>query len=223
MIGSYQKDKEIRHGASLPDRRRLNSGGARGRHCLLSDLGRRAASIDPVKVEASAVKPGNDGNTTVTVKLTIDKAWHIYANPVGHDDLAAAQTTVVVKSAGQPIAAKVKYPAGTAHTDKTIGQYKIYEGNVTIQADVPKTDGPLEVTVKYQACDSKQCLLPKTVKIKLPSRRCQGERQDLTYRSGSRQNSAWAQCWRNSGEFRYGKLSSAARLNVNKTNRRSAS
>jgi hypothetical protein len=133
-----------------------------------SQTGTAGGKIDPVKVEASAVKPGNDGNTTVTVKLTIDKTWHIYANPVGHDDLAAAQTTVVVKSAGQPIAAKIKYPAGTAHTDKSVGQYKIYEGNVTIEAAVPKSDGPLEVSVKFQACDAKQCLLPKTVKIKLP-------------------------------------------------------
>jgi Disulphide bond corrector protein DsbC len=135
---------------------------------IAAQSGTAGGKLDPVKVAASAVKPGNDGDTTVTVKLTIAKSWHIYANPVGHEDLAAAQTTVIVKSAGKPVAAKVKYPAGTAHTEKDIGSFKIYEGNITIQADVPKSDGPLEVSVRFQACDAKQCLLPKTVKINLP-------------------------------------------------------
>lgn len=135
---------------------------------LAAQPGTAGGKLDPVKVQASAAKPGNDGNTTVTVKLTIDKPWHIYANPVDHEDLLDPQTTISFKSAGKPVTAKVMYPAGVVHTDKTVGKYKIYEGSITIQADVPKTEGPLEVTVKYQACDSKQCLLPKTVKIKLP-------------------------------------------------------
>jgi hypothetical protein len=130
--------------------------------------GTAGGKLDPVKVAASAGKPGDDGQTTVTVKLNIDKNWHIYANPVELEDLAPAQTTVTVKSAGKKIAAKVKYPAGIPHDEKGIGKFKVYEGNITIEARVPSSAAPLEVSVMFQACDAKQCLLPKTVKIKLP-------------------------------------------------------
>jgi hypothetical protein len=153
------------------------------RHSLIAGLGLALAALaigfavqtgtaggklNPVKVEASAIKVGKDGQATVTVKLTIDKNWHIYANPVEHEDLTEAQTSVIVKTAGSLIPAKVKYPAGTVHTEKGVGSFKIYEGNITIQADVPSGNGPLDVSVKFQACDAKQCLLPKTVKINLP-------------------------------------------------------
>jgi DsbC/DsbD-like thiol-disulfide interchange protein len=127
--------------------------------------------VDPVKVKASAGKVGDGGKQTVTVELTIDKGWHVYANPVGNEDLEPAKTVVEVKSAGKPVAAKVNYPAGTPHTDKAVGTFSIYEGQVTIQADVQRAAadaGPLEVSVKYQACNATQCLTPKKVTLNVP-------------------------------------------------------
>ena len=55
--------------------------------------------------------------------------------------------------------------------DKVLGKYRVYEGKVTIKAAVRRAKGdtsPLEVSVKLQACDDKQCLLPATIKRTVP-------------------------------------------------------
>jgi DsbC/DsbD-like thiol-disulfide interchange protein len=123
-----------------------------------------------VKVEAKADKPGNDGKQVVTVTLAIDKGWHTYANPVGNKDLEGVQTTVTVSAKAKP-EVKVEYPAGTLHKDAVVGDYRVYEDKVTIKAVVQRAAGdagPLEVVVKFQACDDKRCLLPATVKVPVP-------------------------------------------------------
>jgi DsbC/DsbD-like thiol-disulfide interchange protein len=129
---------------------------------------RAGGKLDPVKVQATAGKPDDAGKQTVSVQVTIDKGWHIYANPVDHEDLAEAATVVTIKAGGKAVDAKVKYPAGTPHTEKGIGTFKIYEDKVTIQAELAKAPGPLEVSIKFQACDEKRCLPTKTLKINVP-------------------------------------------------------
>src|SRR5438105_12127119 len=62
-----------------------------------------------VKINATATAPDADGNQTVTITLDIDKNWHLYANPVGNDDLAPNATTVKVPKAED---VKVTYPPG---------------------------------------------------------------------------------------------------------------
>ncbi len=121
-----------------------------------------------VKAEAEAGKVADDGTQTVTVTLTIDKGWHLYANPVGNEDLTDNQVVVTLTSKNKLNNVKVEYPAGIEHKDKTIGDYKIYEGTVTIKAKVTRNKGdsePIDVSVKVQACDKSQCLLPATVKL----------------------------------------------------------
>jgi uncharacterized protein len=123
-----------------------------------------------VKVKATAEKPTADGKQAVTVTLTIDKGWHVYANPVGPEDLVAAQTTVAV-SKTKPEDVQVEYPKGTEVEDNVVGKYRMYEGTVTIKATVRRgkeETGPLEVAVKFQACTKQQCLLPATVKVRVP-------------------------------------------------------
>lgn len=120
-----------------------------------------------VKVSATADKPDADGKQTVTIVLAHDAGWHTYANPVGLEDLASAQTSVTVNAKEKP-EVKVEYPAGKLVKDKVVGDYKVYEDKVTIKAAVKRVKGdasPLEVTVKFQACTDKQCLLPAAVKL----------------------------------------------------------
>src|SRR5688572_15752352 len=68
-------------------------------------------SDSEVKVTATAKKDAQ-GNEVVTVNLEINKGWHVYANPVGNEDLAPAQTTVTVNSKTKPKEVKVVYPDG---------------------------------------------------------------------------------------------------------------
>ncbi len=123
-----------------------------------------------VKLNATADKPDADGKQTVTLTLDIEKAWHLYANPVENEDLANAETVVTINAKAKPEDVKIDYPAGKVHEDRGV-KYNIYEGKLTIKAHVKRTRGdsdPLEVSVKLQACDNARCLLPATVKVSVP-------------------------------------------------------
>jgi DsbC/DsbD-like thiol-disulfide interchange protein len=133
----------------------------------VSAQGKKSDSV--VKVTASADKPTAAGQQTVTINLAIEKGWHIYANPVGLEDFADNQT--VVKFTGKE--AKIDYPAGKLEIDKVVGSYRVYEDKVAIKAVVKrgKDTGPLEFTVRLQACSSGaggRCLLPATIKATVP-------------------------------------------------------
>lgn len=131
--------------------------------------GKKSDSV--VKASASADKPGADGKQVVTVTLTIDPKYHLYANPVGNEDLDSAKTEVKIASKGGKLEeVKLKYPRGKEEKDKVVGNYWIYEDKVTITGLVRRAKGdtgPLEVTVKYMTCNSvtKICLPPETVKL----------------------------------------------------------
>jgi DsbC/DsbD-like thiol-disulfide interchange protein len=120
-----------------------------------------------VKATATADKPDADGKQTVTITLDIEKPWHLYANPVDNEDLTPVQTVVSLSAKDKLANVKIDYPAGKLHAEKD-EKYKIYEGKVTIKAQVKRNagdDSPLEVSVKLQACNDKTCLFPATVKI----------------------------------------------------------
>jgi DsbC/DsbD-like thiol-disulfide interchange protein len=124
-------------------------------------------SDDKVKVTATATKPDADGKQVVTVTFVIAKGWHIYANPVGNSDLAETRTVVEIKAAGKP-KVEVTYPAGKVIMDKDVGNFRVYEEKVNVQAKVLRSNGdqsPLEVSVRFNACNDKGCLPPATVKI----------------------------------------------------------
>jgi uncharacterized protein len=121
-----------------------------------------------VKVSAKAGKAAADGTQEVTVTLDVADGWHIYANPPGLEDLAAVQTTVTVTGTPKPESVKVTYPEAKVIDDKVLGKYRVYEGKVVVKAAVKRAKGdtgPLEVSVKLQACNDRTCLLPATVKV----------------------------------------------------------
>jgi hypothetical protein len=124
-----------------------------------------------VKATAKADKPDADGEQTVTITLDIEKPWHLYANPVGNEDLANAQTTVTISAKAKPEDVKIDYPVGKVKKDSIVGDYKVYEGKVAIKARVKRAKddtSPLKVTIKLQACNDKSCLLPATIEIPTP-------------------------------------------------------
>lgn len=124
-----------------------------------------------VKVEAKAdSKPDANGKQTISITLDIDKGWHVYANPVENEDLASVQTSVAIASKVKLDDIKIMYPAGKPY-GKGDEAHKIYEGKVTIKAEVKRASGdagPLEVSIKLQACNDKTCLFPVTVKKEVP-------------------------------------------------------
>ena len=125
-------------------------------------------SADKVKLTVDATKPDAEGVQTVTLTLNIEKGWHLYANPVGQMDLVDAQTVVKLSGKGKPEVVKIEYPTGVEVKDKVVGDYRVYEDKVEIKATVKRAKGdtgPLEATVKFQACNDKTCLQGATVKV----------------------------------------------------------
>ena len=97
-----------------------------------------------VKVQAKGEKIADDGTQVVTLTVTIDKSWHLYANPVGNPDYLDNQVTVTLSSKTKLQDVKVEYPAGTVVKDNVVGDYRIYEGTVTIKAKVQRAKGDTE-------------------------------------------------------------------------------
>lgn len=126
------------------------------------------SSGDVVKASVAVEKPDASGKQVVTITLDVDSRYHIYANPVGLEDLASNQT-VVTGGKGAAGGVKVEYPAGELKKDKIVGDYRIYKGKVTIKAAVQRAGAdPVELTVKVQACSDKACLAPATIKLAVP-------------------------------------------------------
>lgn len=121
-----------------------------------------------VKVKVKSDKSAGDNTETIAITLAVDKGWHVYANPVGLEDLASAQTVVLFTGSAKPEVLKIDYPAGKLVKDSIVGDHKVYEDQVTIRARVRRAAGPLTVAVKFQACSDKTCLQAATVKTTLP-------------------------------------------------------
>jgi uncharacterized protein len=125
-------------------------------------------SDEEVELSVAAGKRDGAGKQTITLTMVINKGWHIYANPVGNDDLASAATLIKVSGKVKPKQVKVDYPTGKEADDKTIGKYRYYENKVEIPIIVQRAPGdtePLEISVRFMACSkSGVCKLPATVK-----------------------------------------------------------
>jgi uncharacterized protein len=140
---------------------------------LLGPVGaqvKTGGSETKIKVKATAEKPDAAGKQVVTLTIDVEKGWHIYANPVGNEDLDATKTIITFTSKGKPVTATVNYPPGKLVLDKTVGNYKVYEDRVAIQATVERPDvtAPLEATIKLNACNDRGCLPPGQTTITVP-------------------------------------------------------
>ncbi|MFO0823865.1 MAG: hypothetical protein U0792_12260 [Gemmataceae bacterium] len=69
-----------------------------------------------------------DGKRTVKVTLAVAEGWHIYANPVGGDDLLDSQTQLTVFVDGKEAMTEVVYPKGKSITDAAGAKYSVYGG-----------------------------------------------------------------------------------------------
>jgi uncharacterized protein YyaL (SSP411 family) len=127
-------------------------------------------SEEVVKVEVKAEKSGDD-KLALTIKLAITDTWHIYANDPDNKNPSFTQTVITIRSKGKEVPAEFVYPKGKFIEDKIVGDYKVYEGDIVVKATLKRgkgDDGPLEVSVKVQACmgydANGKCLQPGTIK-----------------------------------------------------------
>lgn len=120
-----------------------------------------------VTVTAKAEKPAADGTQKVNVTVKIEKGYHIYANPIGNDDLDNNKSVLTVSGADL---VSVDYPKGKTIVDKVLGDYNTYEKEITITAKIKRkagATGNVEANLKCQACTDKSCLPAITIKTKV--------------------------------------------------------
>ncbi len=133
----------------------------------------RKKSADVVKIKTKLDKADADGKQLLTVTLSIDKQYHLYANPVGQEDFEKSQTTLTIDGASKPEVINIDYPKGKIIKDPLVGHYAVYEGEVAIKATIKRKPGSqdnLEVSVKLQACSESSCLPPATLSAKVESK-----------------------------------------------------
>lgn len=128
-------------------------------------------SGDFVKVAVEATKPDTEGNQVLTIKLAIDPAWHIYANPTGNGNLGPWQTEVTISSKVKPLNVKIAYPEGKLIRDIDFGNYLIYKGTAIITAKVRRVKGatsPVDIAIRFVVTNSIETLPPDILKVTVP-------------------------------------------------------
>ncbi|MHC5541931.1 protein-disulfide reductase DsbD domain-containing protein, partial [Singulisphaera rosea] len=125
-----------------------------------------------VTVRGELVAPVASGrDVDVVVKLQVKEGWHVYANPVGVENLIP---TSVELAPDQPLTVtKVEYPTGEAKVLASSGDEKVsvYEGQARIKVHLRLKDDArtmpetVDLRVRYQTCNDRSCLAPATVSV----------------------------------------------------------
>jgi len=140
----------------------------------------QAQESAPVPIHLSAalpagthsLQPGQKLNLAVTAD--IDSGWHVYAFPQPPGSPVIATEVTVPDGQALALSGEIKPPPAKSQMDPTVGkETTIYENSVAF--DLPlkvarKAQGKqnLEVDVRYQACNNRMCLPPRTDKLTLP-------------------------------------------------------
>ncbi len=129
--------------------------------------GKPKESADVVKATAK-IAASTDAAKSFTVTLTIAEGWHVYAQPVGNDTLADAQTDVRVLIDGKTLeGVKLEYPKGTEVKDADGTRYFVYQGTATITGTLPAgASDQAQFRVKVTACNDGMCLRPSVIIVK---------------------------------------------------------
>jgi len=125
-----------------------------------------------VKKNASPLKPGSIFTVLVTAKIA--DGWHLYSM----DEMEGGPTpTWLIVPDGQPFTLKgrVREPQPTVEFDPNFNlETRYFENSVTFEmsikagARVPAGANTVRIDVRYQTCNDRTCLPPKTVHLSAP-------------------------------------------------------
>jgi hypothetical protein len=134
-----------------------------------------AAKKPSVSVAAGGAVVQRGKTTWVAVRVTIPRPYHANSNPASQSFLIP--TSVSLASAPGVRAGSARYPKGVmkkfTFSDKPIS---VYEGTIVarVPVSVAASAKPgvrnLSGTVRYQACDDKNCYAPTNVRFSAPLR-----------------------------------------------------
>ncbi len=123
--------------------------------------------------EAPTVRAGE--SVTLRVTVSIKAGYHVQANPVLNPALIPMVLTVPAKpsiTVGKPVYPRAKRMRLVGSDEDLV----IYDGTfvveqpVSVSKDSPPGETTLEGSLRYQACDDRRCLLPRSVPVQLKLR-----------------------------------------------------
>jgi DsbC/DsbD-like thiol-disulfide interchange protein len=126
-----------------------------------------------IKGAGHALRPGE--KVTLNLTANIDPGWHVYAIDQPPDSPVVATQITVPDHQPLSLIGDIDAPAPESKMDPTIGkQADFYEGSAAfalpLRVDKKAHAGKysLELDVRYQACNERLCLPPRTQKISTP-------------------------------------------------------
>jgi hypothetical protein len=130
-------------------------------------------SLNFVKSYASEAEISAGGSGEATVSVTVQKGYHVNANPPSFPYLKATQ--LVVQPADGLSVGFITYPTSVtkkfAFSEQPLA---VYEGEVPIKimlkaaAAAPRKSSSLAAKLTVQACDDQVCYPPATLDISIP-------------------------------------------------------
>jgi DsbC/DsbD-like thiol-disulfide interchange protein len=146
----------------------LLSASAHGQRPLVDGADRsvlKPQAVEFVSPEEITI-PANQA-TTVALHFRIVPGLHINSHTPGADQLIP--TTLTIPEAFGVRLLGAVYPPGEAFTlplDPTT-KLSVYSGDFTLQARIQAAAGPhsVEALLRYQACDNRACMPPKTITV----------------------------------------------------------
>ncbi|OGS37325.1 MAG: hypothetical protein A2293_06455, partial [Elusimicrobia bacterium RIFOXYB2_FULL_49_7] len=136
--------------------------------------GTEVVSFFPDPSVQTVIQPNKKAKLLFRIRL--EKGWHIYANPVHSDFLVPA--TITVKGGDAVMVDSIVYPSGVEKSFFGVTE-GFYEGEVSVavilHCDVSGAH-PIEVNLRYQACDDRVCLPPaeKTLSLTMTVKEAAG-------------------------------------------------
>lgn len=113
----------------------------------------------PVRLTVEPVKRDGSADQRIVVTLTIEKGYHLFANPTGNEDLPP-QTVLTVSGKGKPEVVKITYPKGEVVKNAIVGDYRIYTGTVSLEVITKRArddQSPLVIAVRVLPMDHRGC------------------------------------------------------------------
>ena len=119
------------------------------------------------------LQPGQKISLALTAD--IDSGWHVYAFPQPPGSPVIPTDVTVPDGQALALSGDIKPPKAISQVDPTVGkETDLYENSVTFDLPLKVSKKAragkqtLEVDVRYQACNNRLCLPPRTDKVEAP-------------------------------------------------------
>jgi hypothetical protein len=129
------------------------------------------SDIVTIHVGKSIIYTGESNR--IDIEVIVRKGYHIQANVV--DDESLIPTTLEIRSNEYITIRKQEFPRSKKFKLEGTDSYlNVYDGKFLVKLFIdPLKAGPeskyiLEARLRYQACDSKSCLFPRTIDFSIP-------------------------------------------------------